>query len=46
MGTTISDVPSAADVECPKKTGEMASSDSCMDCPHYAKCLRAIMGVF
>ena len=43
MGTQLSDASTAAGVECPKKTGEMSNDDSCMGCPHYAKCLKVIM---
>lgn len=45
MGTVISDVPTAAGVDCPKKTGEMSKDTPCRNCMNYIICLRAVAGV-
>jgi len=46
MGTKILDVPSAAGVECLKKTGEMAPDAPCTACIYYSKCVTALAEVF
>ena len=43
MGAKVVDAPTAAGVECPKKTGEMDESESCRECPYWSRCMDAVM---
>jgi len=45
MGTNVTIPAEVAEVECPKKTGEMDKNRSCHECQYWARCMRAIMGV-
>jgi len=43
MGKKIMDAPTAAGVECPKKTGKIDKSEPCGECPYWPRCMDAIM---
>ncbi len=42
MNRLVYSVAKAADVECPKETGELGQKISCEVCRHYAKCFQAV----